>query len=236
MAGPQAQARPSVAGLRYLAAIAVSLTPAPACASAWIAAESQEIWTNVAGSRDDLRFYESAAYWEEPIGDAAAIVVSPWVEQNQTSAEGWRAEALFGLKHKLVEQERTVVAVQASGVWASEPAGGCDEGGGELRVLGGRSFGETGFVNVEAATRALSGGCRGERLDLTLGYRPFTNWLGMAQIFADRPLDGDDAVRGQLSLVRFGESGRGVQIGVRARLDGEAETAVVLGFWGAPRD
>lgn len=205
-------------------------------AGAWVAAEGQEIWTSVAGDREGLRFYESSAYWEEPLSDNASLVVSPWAEQNQTSADGWRAEALVGFKHNVITSGRSVVAIQGGGVWVSDPGDGCDQGGGELRVLGGRSFGENGFINAEVAERALSGGCRGERLDVTLGYRPDEDWMGLAQIFVDRPVDGEDTIRGQLSLVRFNDRGRGVQIGLRARLDGEPEAALVLGFWSAPRD
>lgn len=201
-----------------------------------MAAESQEIWTNVAGERDGLRFYESSTYWEEPVGDDAAWVVAPWVEQNQTLPEGWRAEALIGFKQTLLEYGRSVLAVQGAGVWVSEPASACDQGGGELRLLGGRSFGETGFVNLEVAERALSGGCRGQRFDLTLGYRPTENWMSLAQVFVDQPVDGADTLRGQVSLVHFNRRGRGLQIGLRARLDGESEAALVLGFWAAPRD
>lgn len=216
--------------------MAAASAPTPALAGAWVAAESQEIWTNVAGERDGLRFYETSTYWEEPLGENAALVVSPWAEQNQTSPEGWRAQAFVGLKHTLLESGRNVVALQGGGVWVSDPAEDCDQGGGELRVLGGRSFGETGFVNVEIAERALSGGCSGERLDLTVGYRPSDDWIGMAQVFVDHPVDGADAIRGQISLVRFNDKGRGLQVGLRTRLDGESEAALVLGFWGAPRD
>lgn len=236
MARAQAETRPRSAGLRCLTALAALSAPTPAAAGAWVATDSQEIWTNVAGEREGLRFYESSTYWEEPIGDRAALVVSPWVEQNQTSAAGWRAEALLGLKRGLIEHGRNVVAVQASGVWVSEPSGACDEGGGEVRLMGGRSFGETGFANVEIARRALTGGCQGERLDISAGYRPADDWIAIGQVFVDRPVDGEDAVRGQISVVRFNEEGRGLQIGLRARLDGESEAAVVIGFWGAPRD
>ena len=102
------------------------------------------------------------------------------------------------------------------------------------RILGGASRGRA-FVNVEAAERGLSGGCGGERIDLTAGYRPGENWLGMAQLFWDGPREGEHTLRAQLTLVRFGNSGRGIQVGVRARIDGgEAEPALVLGLWGRP--
>ena len=47
----------------------------------------------------------------------------------------------------------------------------------------------------------------------------------------------EENVKVQVSLVRLGEAGAGLQLGVRARLDGEdAEPALIVGFWGRPGD
>lgn len=237
MAGAETKTGSRSAGLRFLSLIA-ALTPTPAAAGAWIAPEGgQEIWSNVAGERDELRFYETSAYWEVPFGEANSFVAAPWLEQNYDTLEGWRAEGVVGLKRAVFRSEDTVMALQAGALWMSHPAEGCSEGGAELRWLGGRSFGESAFVNVEAATRALEGGCGGERLDLTAGYRPSENWLAMGQIFVDAPQQGEENVKAQLTVVRFGRSGRGLQIGLRARIDGGGEEpALVIGLWGRPGD
>lgn len=80
-------------------------------------------------------------------------------------------------------------------------------------------------------------GCEGARFEVSAGYRPSENWLAMGQVFSDHPGDGRDTVKAQLTLVRFGESGRGLQLGVRVRIDGgEPEPTLVLGLWGAPSD
>jgi hypothetical protein len=210
----------------------------PAYAGAWIAPEGgQEIWTTAAGQRNELTFYESSAYWEAPLDDNASIVAAPWLEQNYDTLEGWRGEATLGLKRTVFRDGATVMAVQAGALWISHPPIGCGEGGAELRWLGGRSFENGAFLNAEIAMRALDGGCGGERLDLTAGFRPRENWLAMGQVFADLSRDGEESVRAQLSLVRFGESGRGIQIGVRARVDDAGqEPALVIGWWGRPGD
>jgi hypothetical protein len=144
---------------------------------------------------------------------------------------------VVGVKRAIFRDESTVMALQAGAFWMSHPSEGCGEGGAEFRWLGGRSVGETGFINLEAATRLLEGGCEGERVDLTLGYRPARNWLGMAQLFFEAPREGEESLKAQITLVRFGESGRGIQLGVRTRLDGGAqEPALVLGLWGRPGD
>ncbi len=210
----------------------------PAYAGAWIAPEGgQEIVTTVVGERNELRFYESAAYWEVPLGVGDSVVAAPWLEQNYESFDGWRAEATLGWKHAIRRDGGIVMAVQAGALWISHPPLGCSEGGAELRWLGGRAFENGAFLNAEAATRMLDGGCGGERLDLTAGARFADNWLAMGQVFIDMPREGrgEDYVKAQVSLVRFGESGRGIQLGVRARVDGGgAEPALVLGFWGRP--
>jgi len=238
VAGVEEKAGSGAAGLRFLSLIA-ALTPLPAHAGAWIAPEGgQEIWTNVVGQREGLTFYESSGYYEAPVTESTSAVFAPWYENSYSSAEPWRAEALVGAKHVVHRSEGgTVVALQGSAFWTSAPEGDCGEGGAEVRPLAGRGFGQTGFVNVEAATRALDGGCESQRLDITVGYRPGENWLAMGQMFADVPLEGEGAIRAQLTLVYFRPSGRGIQIGLRARVDGGGEeAALVIGLWGRPGD
>lgn len=210
----------------------------PANAGAWIASEGgQEITTSLVGERDGLTFYEGALYWEEPIDERTSAVLAPWMEQNYDTLEGWRAEATLAVKRTLYREDETVVAVQVGALWVSHPATECSEGGAEIRALAGRSFEQGRFLNLEAAARGLDGGCGGERLDLTAGFRPRENWLAMGQVFYDSPRDGDEITRAQVSLVRFGESGRGIQLGLRGRIDGgPQEVALVLGLWGRPGD
>jgi len=193
------------------------MTPAPALAGAWVAPEGgQQIWTTAAGEREGVSFYESSAYWEIPISGDASVIAAPWYEQNYDTAEGWRAETTVALKGVVLRNGADVMAVQAGALWVSNPPDGCSEGGAELRLLGGRSFGEGRFVNMEGAVRGLEGGCNSQRIDISAGFRPRSNWLVMGQVFFDSPEDGDQVTRAQLTLVRFGDSGRGLQIGIGA--------------------
>lgn len=237
MAGAQAQTGPASAGLRLLTVLA-ALAPAPAFAGAWIAPKGgQEIWTNVAGERDGLTYYESSGYVEQPIGGETSLVLAPWFEQNSETLEGWRGEATLAAKHVVLRHDDTVVALQGGALWISNPRPECGEGGAEVRVLAGRPVGERAFVNVEAAARALDGGCESQRVDLTAGYHAGRNWLALGQVFFDAPQDGQESIKAELTLVRFARNGRGFQVGVRARLDGDdAEPALVLGLWRGPRD
>ena len=240
MAGLVAQAGAQLARLRFLITPSALLLPfavEPAFAGAWIAPEEgQEIWTNSAGERGDMQAYESSVFIEAPLRPEASLVAAGWVEQGYAAGpELWRGEALLGLKHVVGRWSDTVSAVQGGAFWRSDPPADCDEGGAELRWLGGTSLGEAGrgFLNLEAAARLQSGGCLGRKLDLTAGYRPAENWLGLAQAFLDAPDEGEHSWKGQLSLVRFRRSGRGVQIGLRVRLDGaHREPSLIIGWWG----
>lgn len=184
-----------------------------------------------------MTFYETSAYWELPVGENNSFVAAPWFEQNFDTDDGWRGEAMLGFKQTLHRGDNTVVALQGGALWISHPGlDACGEGGAEVRLLAGGSLASEGaVVNFELATRALDGGCEGERLDLTAGYRPNDDWLVMGQLFLDAPRDGDESVKAQFTLVRFGDDGRGIQIGVRARIDdGAQEPAIVIGLWGRP--
>ncbi len=236
MARVEAQTRSSVAGLRFVGLLA-ALTASPAYAGAWIAPEGgQEIVTTVAGERDDAPFYESSAYWELPAGERTSFIAAPWVEQNSDTVEGWRAEATLSAKRAVLRMGDTVMAVQAGAVWVSHPEAGCGEGGAEVRWLSGRPVGDGGaFLNLELAGRGFDGGCQSVRGEFAAGYRPSPDWLAMGQVFVDATPEFDQAVKAQLTLVRFRESGRGIQVGVRARIDGGAEeAALVFGLWGRP--
>lgn len=214
------------------------MTPAPAFAGAWVAPEGgQQITSSIVGERNELRFYETSVYWETPVGSEGSIVAAPWVERNYDTFDGWRAEAVVGYKRALLRDGGTVIAVQGGALWASHPDEGCSEGGAELRGLMGHAFANGAFFNAEAAARELEGGCGGQRFELTLGYHPRENWLAMGQVFTDDTRDHEETVKAQLTLVRFGRSGRAIQLGVRARVDdGLQEPALVLSLWGRPGD
>jgi hypothetical protein len=63
-----------------------------------------------------------------------------------------------------------------------------------------------------------------------LGWRPARNWLTMAQIFTHRDDYGAVSPTYQLSLVAFGEDGRGLQVGLRLPED-PAGLQLVIGVW-----
>ncbi len=213
------------------------MTPAPALAGAWVAPERQQIVTSFIGESEEQAFYESSLYLEQPIEESRALVGAAWLTQDYTVTSGVRGEATFGLKQSLYRDERWIVAAQGAALWNSEPTGECEEAGGELRLLAGRTLGNGWFINAETAYRGLGGGCGGPRLDLTAGFRGGENWMALGQVFYDAPHEGDEVVRAQVTLVGTIGGGRQVQLGLRSRIDdGAQELALVVGVWRGPGD
>jgi hypothetical protein len=199
----------------------------------------QEIVTQTAGRGENEAFYETSAYLESPIGEHAAFVAAPWFREGANSGEDdWLGEAVIGFKAELDHSDHGAMALEAGALWRSHPKPGCGEGGAEVRWLGGRSFGkdDRGFANLEAAGDVQAGGCTGGRVDVTVGYRPNHHWLALANVFVDDARYGQTVVHAQLSLVRFEKGRTGIEVGVRARLDGdEREPALVLSVWREPK-
>lgn len=184
------------------------------------------------GQRNGVQVSDSEIYIERPIARRAAWVAQPRLETAEDLPDGWRAEAALGVKAQLLRRRDSVMAAQAAALWRSEADPGCGSGGAEARLLAGRSAREGArFVNIEAAYQLYEGGCGRRRLDLTAGARRGERWMGLAQTFVDEA-EGDGAVRAQLSVVRFRGEGRGVQVGVRMRVDGAArEPMLVVALW-----
>jgi hypothetical protein len=187
---------------------------------------------------DEVVFLENSIYFEQPVHERVSVVATPWVEQGaDVGEEGWRAEVGVALKTAIFRDEHTALAIQGGVVWNSWPNFGCAETGAELRFLAGRSFGQSAFINAEYGRRVFEGDCGADRAEVTLGYRPNDGTLVLGQVFYDAALRGDETVKAQISLVRFGVGGRGIQIGLRARIDdGLTEPALVVAYWGRPGD
>lgn len=211
----------------------------PAFAAAWIAPENgQEIVTTGYGQRaDGVQVVESDIYLEEPFSRRASWVVQPRFENATDLPDGWRGEASAGVKAQLLRRRDAVVAAQAAALWRSEPDAGCGGGGGEIRGLGGRSWEEgTRFVNIEAAYQLYEGGCGRRRAEISAGVRSRERWMGLGQAFVDET-EERATVRAQVSVVRFGAEDRGVQVGLRLRVDGsEREPMLVVGLWRRARN
>jgi hypothetical protein len=181
-----------------------------------------------AGARSEADIYE-----ERPFRKGLAGVVKV---RNEIVVETETAEAEVAVKGEVWRRPGVVAAVQAGATWRDTPAPGCGEWGGEVRVLSGAAA-EKAFATLELAGRAEEGGCPHVRLDGAVGWRPNRSWMAMTQVFIDKDLAYEHVTKVQASLVRFSRRGRGVQIGVRAELDGREFRAPILivSYWSSPR-
>jgi len=216
----------------------VALGVGSARAGAWIPAQDQAIHTEVLGAREGRAFAESQFRYERPFGRRNALIAQPWAEADVQSGFT-RGEVEAGLKRVLLRSGNTIVSAQASALWRGERfVTRCVGAGGEVRGLAGTAFGDgRGFLNIEAAGRLLEGGCRAQRFEVSAGWRAGPRWMGLAEGFVYDPRGSvDPSVKAQMSVVRMGAEGRGLQVGLRVNVDGgEAAPALVVGFWSAPR-
>jgi hypothetical protein len=156
---------------------------------------------------------------------------------SQDSAGFVDDESLVALKALAHRGPRFAAAVQAGVTWRSEPDPECTPTGGEVRMMAGMSSRGGGqFGNVEAAYRE-AGGCAHARYEVTWGVRPRRDWLLLGQVFADDDLRFAETVKVQATAVRFTRKGRGLQLGVRLRVDGVdvIEPTIIVGYWSAAR-
>lgn len=150
-------------------------------------------------SVDDGYFYkdETAAYLEYGVTRRDTLVARlAWQDvrrlrgasfdqaQGLSASEvGWRREVWRGARGVASLQLTTLVPGQGENV--SNQAFGTGEMAAEVRALVGRSIGERGFLETQAAWRWRDGNYLDEaRLDLTAGWRVSERWQVLAQSFS----------------------------------------------------
>jgi hypothetical protein len=214
---------------------AFAAAPGAAQAGAW-SADDQTIVGAALGERKQGRYYEADLYHEQALTARFGLVGQARLDSADLyEPSGWRGDGQAAIKWSVLSSGQTALALQGGALWSHEPSAACDGLGAEARALAGRSVGDV-FVNIEAAYRAQDGGCHRGRYDLSIGWRPATNWLGLGQVFVDRDLslgeNGQQTVKLQLSAVSFVSKLGGLQLGYRAGLGQAAgDNALVLGWW-----
>ena len=240
MAGPAPQARPRAAWLRRLGVAFLLGAPGAAHAGAWVAPDGDRTIVGAAyGETEEASTVETDLFIEAPLNSRISVVASHW-SQTVTTFDGTetRNESVLSGKYRLLRGDRSVVSVQSGVVWDSRASGACGEWGGEARVLAGAATrGGRFFATGELGARSQGSDCIHARYDLTLGVKPHRRILGLAQVFVDDDLTYGESLKAQASVVAFERNGRGVQLGVRMRLDaGEfIEPTILLSYWSALR-
>jgi hypothetical protein len=198
-------------------------------ASPWIGGE-RAIASHAIGALDGSPFQEAGLHAE--LGwprERVAIVLDGYV---RTSADHEQTAASVLVKHSVLSRGRWALSTSAGPAFASGDL--CAGGGGEARGPLGRSIGRgarpNAFAAIELTAREVIG-CRALKGELTLGYQPGERWLLLAKSFSDQPRHGTDTLKVQISAVRLGAR-RGVEFGLRARVDGaDPEPAFVVSIW-----
>lgn len=225
-------------------------TATPTLASPWLVSHQEIAWIGFSEG-ETSRIVETGAMKEQGLGKGRLALISEvW---RQGGGDGVAHRSALALKVKAHHGPRWAVSAQAGPLYGADAGGGCAGAGGEVRAGVGRSFG-TGlgrgverslgriagqarrlrsgavFGALELAYRA-QGGCAHALREATIGYEPEHKWLLLGQAFEDRDLHGTETVKVQISAVRFRRA-RGVQVGVRVRVDGaDPEPAVIIGVW-----
>jgi hypothetical protein len=229
-----AQSRASVTGLQYLVALFVFSFSSQACAGAWTP-EKGRVNLIVSTSISQTPVADSALttdlYYERGLGRDWALVVTPSIS-NQDNVLA-RNEAQISLRRALYQKNGWALSAQAGAyVWKEGEAEAVSSGT-EFRLAAGKSFGDGGWANVEAAMRGC-GGVNSLRWEGTLGHKVRQYDRAIVKVFGDSEGCAANITRVQASYVYGFNSKFGLELGWRETLPNAGnwnERGAVIGLW-----
>jgi hypothetical protein len=228
-----AQSRAAIAGLQYLALSTLFLA-GTAQAGAWTPPKGQSnviISSSISQTPAAERAVTTDVYYERGIGRGWALVLAPSVsDQSNVYA---RNEAQVSVRRALYEQDGWALSAQVGAYVWKEGASQEASSGIEYRLAGGKSFGDGGWVNVEAATRGC-GGTASIRWEGTVGYKVRRFDRAILKVFGDGEGCAANISRVQASYVYGFTSNIGVELGWRETLPNPGnwnEQGGVVGLW-----
>jgi protein XagA len=233
MARSVAQSRASIARLQYLV-LTACLVGSGAQAGAWTPERGH---TNVilSSSISQTPVANNAVttdlYYERGLGYGWALVLAPSVsDQSNVFA---RNEAQVSIRRALYEQDGWALSAQVGAYVWKEDATRESSTGVEYRLAGGKSFGDGGWVNVEAATRQC-GGDGSLRWEGTIGYKVRNYDRAILKVFGDAEGCAANISRVQASYVYGLTENVGIELGWRETLPNAGnwnERGGVVGLW-----
>ena len=249
MAGPVAQGGTSISRVQYLDRYKLSawllygwalLAPVPASAGAWVPAPYHgvlianlvEVKTDQAPPGASFELYA-----EYGLKRGWAVVAAPSLSQAvQSSSSNWVFdEVLIAARRKVYEGKSVAISTQIGGFSIPSARAQSDRAFGvETRVAVGKSFGEMGWLNVEAASRSCGEGGFGSRFDATFGLTMSKNQKLIVKAFGDGNGCTKAIVRAQISYVRPLSDTLALELGWRQALSQDSPSAdrgFLLGFW-----
>jgi hypothetical protein len=170
-------------------------------------------------------------YYERGFGHGWAVVLSPSVsDQSNVFA---RNEAQISIRRALYEDNGWALSAQVGAYIWKEEASEASSNGIEYRLALGRAFGQGGWANIEAATRAC-GGADSLRWEATLGHRVRQQDRAILKVFGDGEGCAASISRVQASYVYGLSEKLGIELGWRETLPNPGnwnERGAVIGFW-----
>ncbi len=176
-------------------------------------------------------------YGEYGLKGGWALVAAPSLSSAvQSASKEWVLdEVLFAVRRKLFVGKTLALSTQIGGFSVPGVRNNNDRAYGvEARLALGKSFGESGWVNVEAASRSCGAGGIGARFDATLGLKMANDQRLIVKAFGDGNGCTKPIVRAQVSYVRPISQKLAVEIGWRQSVDQEsafADRGFVVGLW-----
>lgn len=218
----------------------VGLAPSAAPAGAWLPAPQHgvlianivEVKTDQAQAGTSFEFYG-----EYGLKRGWAVIVAPSLSSAvQSPNESWVLdEVQVGARRKIYVGKTIAVSTQISGFSIPQAKNQNERAFGvETRVAVGKSFGEKGWVNIEAASRTCGETGIGSRFDATLGLNMSKNQRVIVKAFGDGNGCTKAIVRAQLSYVQPITDKLALEFGWRQSLDQSATSAdrgLVVGLW-----
>jgi len=249
VAGPLAQGGTPISWIQHLGCYKLlaflgfcwgGLAPTAASAGAWLPAPQHGVLiANLVEVRTDQA--QSGAsfevYGEYGLKPGWAVVVAPSVSQAvQSQSQDWLLdEVLVAARRKLYVGDTIAISSQIGGFSIPGARDPSDRAYGvETRVAIGKSFGERGWVNLEAASRSCGNTGIGSRFDATLGLKMTRNQRLIVKAFGDGNGCTKAIVRAQISYVRPISDKLALEFGWRQGLDQtitSADRGFVVGLW-----
>ena len=237
MAWPFAQSRAPIARLQYIitrVAFGLVFATSPALSGAWTP-DRGRVNLIVSTSISQTPVADSAIttdlYYERGLGRGWALVLAPSIS-NQDNVFA-RNEAQVSLRRALYENHGWAVSTQLGAYVWKEAATEAASSGAEVRLAVGKSFGNGGWANVEAAVRGC-GGVNGLRWEGTLGHRVRQYDRAIVKVFGDSEGCAANITRVQASYVYGFNEKFGLELGWRETLPNVGnwnERGAVLGLW-----
>ena len=237
MAGSVTQSCAPVAWFQYLTFL-VSLTLAvvasPAKSGAWTPEKGRAniiLSTSISETPVAEHALTTDLYYERGLGRGWAVVLAPSIS-NQDNLFA-RNEAQASLRRSLYQDYGWAVSAQLGAYVWKEGETQAASSGAEVRLAVGKSFGDGGWANVEAAVRGC-GGTNGLRWEGTLGHKIRRFDRAIIKVFGDSEGCAANITRVQASYVYGLSSKLGLELGWRETLPNTSnwnERGAVVGVW-----